>query len=127
MTINSQYWSHSPTDGRWIAVLLVYLQINMHCRMNTLKKRRCADMDGALRLEDGAAGAAFEYGRLEIFVRGFWSNICDVEAFTPDSAQVACRALGYDGGSALKFRVPFQRSRIESEVRHAGSAQSDQA
>lgn len=95
---------------------------SLHCREITLtlviSGGRCADMDGALRLEDGAAGAMFEYGRLEIFLRGFWSNICDVEAFSPDSAQVACRVLGYDGGSALKFRVPFDSSRFEVEVRH---------
>eukprot|EP00892_Ulva_mutabilis_P004965 jgi/Ulvmu1/2840/UM144_0005.1 len=64
-------------------------------------------MEGKLRLMDGHAGPAYEYGRLEIFLRGFWSTICDTESFTPDSAQVACRLLGYDGGAALKFLTAF--------------------
>eukprot|EP00892_Ulva_mutabilis_P012285 jgi/Ulvmu1/9429/UM051_0057.1 len=61
------------------------------------------EMEGRLRLMDSTAGAGFEYGRLEIFVRGFWSTICDTESFTPDSAQVACSLLGYDGGAPLNF------------------------
>lgn len=65
-------------------------------------------MDGSLRLMGGEAGAAFEYGRLEVFLRGFWSNVCSTEVFTPDSAAVACRALGYDGGASLQFLQPFR-------------------
>lgn len=43
------------------------------------------------------------YGRLEIFIRGFWSTVCDKRGFTPDAARVACRALGFDGGAAIQF------------------------
>ena len=66
-------------------------------------------MDGATRLADGSAdpGGRFEYGRLEIFARGFWSNVCNNGRFTPDSAQVACRALGYDGGAVLRFTQSY--------------------
>lgn len=64
-------------------------------------------MEGSLRLMDGQEGASFEYGHLEIFLRGFWSNICDNSNFSPDSASVACRLLGYDGGAALKFQATF--------------------
>ena len=66
-------------------------------------------MDGQLRLMEGGAGAGFEFGRLEIFLRGFWSNICSgvSESFTQDSAQVACRLLGFDGGASVVFRQPF--------------------
>lgn len=63
-----------------------------------------AEVEGSLRLADGQAGNAYEYGRLEIFLRGVWSAICDVESFTPDSAKVACTILGYDGGAPLEFR-----------------------
>ena len=58
---------------------------------------------------EGGAGPDFEFGRLEVFLRGFWSNICsgDAESFTQDSAQVACRLLGYDGGASIVFRQPF--------------------
>ena len=64
-------------------------------------------MDSMTRLVDGSAGAGYEYGRLEIFLRGFWSNVCNGRRFTPDAAQVACRALGYNGGAALRFTQSF--------------------
>lgn len=70
-------------------------------------------MDGSLRLQGGGSGAAFEYGRLEMFLRGFWSDICSTEAFTPDSAQVACKVLGYDGGVSLEFPEPFHGAQGE--------------
>ena len=54
---------------------------------------------------DGQDGPGFQYGRLEIFLRGVWSTICDYESFTPDSSDVACRNLGFDGGAALEFRT----------------------
>eukprot|EP00892_Ulva_mutabilis_P004969 jgi/Ulvmu1/2844/UM144_0009.1 len=60
-------------------------------------------LEGSLRLSDGQSGPGFEYGRLEIFLRGLWSNICDRPAMSPDAAQVACRILGYDGGAVLQF------------------------
>ena len=69
-----------------------------------LKTLRGAARDEQLRLMGGGAGAGYEYGRLEIFLRGFWSNICDLDSFTPASGQVACRILGYDGGGPLEFR-----------------------
>ena len=71
------------------------------CHTKTL---RDAARDDQLRLTGGGTGAGYEYGRLEIFLRGFWSNICDLDSFTPASGQVACRALGYDGGGPLEFR-----------------------
>ena len=65
-------------------------------------------MDGQVRLADGQSGPGYEYGRLEVFRRGFWGNVCGVAGFPPESAQVACAALGYDGGSPLRFPVPYQ-------------------
>jgi len=56
---------------------------------------------------EGDSGPGYEYGRLEIFLRGFWSTVCDEEGFTPNSAAVACRILGFDGGAALRFQVPY--------------------
>ena len=67
-------------------------------------------MDGVTRLVDGTAGPGYEYGRLEIFERGFWSNVCNNDRFTPDAALVACKALGYDGGAALRFTQSYARS-----------------
>ena len=69
------------------------------------------------RLVDGGAGPGYDYGRLEIFERGFWSNVCNNDRFTPDAAQVACKALGYDGGAALRFTQAYALSL--SQVRHS--------
>ena len=78
-----------------------------------------ADLEGSVRLMDGSSGPGYEYGRLEIFVRGFWSTVCDKKGFTPDSALVACRALGYEGGTVLQFTQAYSRGRasLENEVR----------
>eukprot|EP00892_Ulva_mutabilis_P011626 jgi/Ulvmu1/8836/UM049_0016.1 len=56
--------------------------------------------DGQLRLEDGGSGDGYAYARLEVFLRGFWGNVCNAVPprafstlgvrFTPDSLQVAC-------------------------------------
>ena len=64
-------------------------------------------MEGSLRLVEGEKTFAFSYGRLEVFLNGFWGTICDRESFTPDSAQVACSILGYDGGTSLNFRQAY--------------------
>lgn len=57
---------------------------------------------------DGEAGRGYEIGRLEIFRKGFWSNICDSRGFTPQAAMVACRILGYDGGASLDVGEVWQ-------------------
>eukprot|EP00892_Ulva_mutabilis_P002373 jgi/Ulvmu1/12136/UM084_0063.1 len=67
-------------------------------------------MDGMLRLMGGGAGPGYEYGRLEVFLKGFWSSVCNIDGFTPDSATVACRVLGFGGGASLEFFQPFSRS-----------------
>ena len=67
-------------------------------------------MEGMTRLMGGTSGDGYEYGRLEIFARGFWSNVCNSGRFTPAAAQVACRALGYDGGASLRFTQPYANS-----------------
>lgn len=72
----------------------------------------CAEMDGATRLVGGAENPMqrYEYGRLEVFAQGFWSKVCSADRFPPNSAQVACRALGYDGGVALWFTEAYTNS-----------------
>ena len=74
----------------------------------------CVEVEGRLRLMEGGSGPGFQYGRLEVFIRGFWSSVCDKNGFTPDAAQVACRQLGFGGGAAMQFVQPFQAR--ESEV-----------
>lgn len=90
-----------------------------------------AGMEGRLRLMDGQKGPGYEYGRIEIFLRGFWSTICDDpftsrttlsifpadgSSFTPDAAQVACSILGYSGGASLEFREAYNIERSPSRT-----------
>ena len=59
------------------------------------------------RIVDGAAGPGYEYGRLEIFDSGFWSNVCNNGRFTPDSARVA-RRLATTVAPLSALRSPLQ-------------------
>jgi len=66
---------------------------------------------------DGKKGPGYEYGRLEILLRGLWNTVCDEPrgesddsspaSFSPDAAQVACSILGYSGGATLEFRQAY--------------------
>ena len=48
-------------------------------------------------------------GRLEILYYGIWGTVCD-EGFTFNSANVACRRLGYPGALLVKTDFPYIRS-----------------
>ena len=72
-------------------------------------------MEGQARLEDGQSGPGYEYGRLEVFRRGFWGNVGVADFSTPvndaltlASVQVACTDIGFDGGAVLRFAIPYQ-------------------
>ena len=56
-------------------------------------------VDGALRLLSGGAPSIDGVGRLEIFTGGAWSPVCS-SGFTPGSASVACKAMGFSGAKA---------------------------
>eukprot|EP00892_Ulva_mutabilis_P011617 jgi/Ulvmu1/8828/UM049_0008.1 len=58
-----------------------------------------------------AADGSAEYGRLEVFHSGGWGTVCDNSginpvfrrpAFSPRSADVACRQLGYERGFKIQ-------------------------
>ena len=55
-------------------------------------------VDGVLTTEDGQLCE----GRLEIFYNGAWGTICD-DYWAEDNADVACRALGFVGGSVEDY------------------------
>ena len=85
---------------------------HMQCVCNT--PLPCSGMDGQARLEDGQSGPGYEYGRLEVFRRGFWGNVGVADFSTPvndaltlASVQVACSDVGFDGGAVLRFVVPY--------------------
>lgn len=72
--------------------------------------------EGDLRLARGASAAdgSAEYGRLEIFHAGGWGTACDnafigrldgYPRFSPGSADVACRQMGYQEGNQMQALV----------------------
>ena len=72
------------------------------------------DNTGNLRLVDGVLtdpgnGANLSEGRLEVFYDGEWCTVCD-DYWNEDEADVACRQIGFVGGSAEdwdRFRNSF--------------------
>ena len=59
--------------------------------------------DGDLRLADGRSD---NNGRLEVFYNGAWGGVCD-DHFKSTGAPVACKQMGYDGGSRDMTRRPL--------------------
>ena len=47
-------------------------------------------------------GASDYFGRLEIYFNGVWGSVC-MDGFTDTAAQIVCRQLGYEGGTAVSF------------------------
>ena len=101
---------------RWLATRasfkLLTPQLMQSCNDSSLP---CSGMEGQVRLADGQSGPGYEYGRLEVFRRGFWGNVGVAGATTPvndaltlASTQVACSDIGFDGGAVLRFAVPYQ-------------------
>ena len=66
------------------------------------------------RLADSTMGPGYEYGRLEVFDAGFWTDLCEL---SPDGAEEACRALGYSGGAAPRFTEAFGTRNSKIPVR----------
>ena len=80
-----------------------------------------ADNTGDLRLVDGTLtdedGTPCE-GRLEIYYNGKWGTICD-DYWTEEEADVACRQLGFVGGSVEdlgRFRNSFFRPGTDDQT-----------
>ena len=64
--------------------------------------------DGDLRLTAG--GGEFGFGLLEVYHNDEWGMVCD-DFFDNNSADVACRQLGYDGAVEYLSRLSRQPSR----------------
>lgn len=75
-----------------------------------------AAVEGSLHIVGGEETPDFVYGRLRVFLNGFWGEVCSTESLTPDAAQAACKVLGYDGGAQLpRFRDGIFRSEITAD------------
>ena len=58
-----------------------------------------APRNGDLRLARGSiTSRSYSSGRLEIYINGQWGTVCD-DFFANTDANVACRQLGFTGGS----------------------------
>eukprot|EP00892_Ulva_mutabilis_P005495 jgi/Ulvmu1/3317/UM154_0009.1 len=67
---------------------------------------------GDLRLTEGRTSedGLTEFGRLEVFNEGGWGLVCDrigrIRTFAEAEAEVACRALGFSGGTFISSMAP---------------------
>jgi hypothetical protein len=67
------------------------------CPVGACVAGECQPREGALRLE--GKGYALGAGELRIYHAGQWGTVCD-DGFTDVAADVACRQMGFVGGSA---------------------------
>lgn len=89
--------------------------------------------DGQVRMMDGRSdpGGAWQYGRLEVIIKGVWSTIVDRrlrrESLGRRGAQVACRALGFATGGQLivgessPFPAPGTATSLDGDASCNGS------
>lgn len=68
-----------------------------HARPWPQRRMICAAV-GDVRLVDEATVAQWRTGRLEVFLEGSWSQVCG-GGFGGADAAVACRQLGFGGGT----------------------------
>jgi deleted-in-malignant-brain-tumors protein 1 len=60
--------------------------------------------EGTLRLVGGAS-----YGRVEVFLNGYWSIICDDGSWSRVDSNVACKQLGFTGPAVAEYGL-FERN-----------------
>lgn len=74
-----------------------------------------------VRLVDG--GTIESQGRIEVFQRGIWGQICRSNSDSQKEAQVVCRQLGYEGAEQALDGIPFGAEVIAlmKDVRCAGN------
>ena len=78
-------------------LVLNYLQFNCICLPPT-----ASNFIYPVRLVDGTT---LSEGRVEVFIHGHWSTVCDYR-FTDGDARVVCRQLGYIGRSLSSVTTP---------------------
>lgn len=68
------------------------------------------DAEGDLRIVDRMEGNGYVSGALQVFIGGAFGAVC-ASSFDPVDADVACKQLGFLGGTALPLAVD-RRGRI---------------
>lgn len=72
--------------------------------MHTWRRRNCFTEEGDLRLVDRVDINGFATGALQVFLDGAFGAVCGV-SFGPKEADVACRQLGFVGGTNLPLAL----------------------
>lgn len=70
----------------------------------------CFTVGGGLRLVDRIDVNGYATGSLQVFLNGAWGAVCSNE-FNRIAADVACRQLGFSGGTFLRNHARRQISR----------------
>lgn len=92
---------------------MVPLVVNKRCQATTAAVP-AGEGDVRLALGASAPDGSAEYGRLEIFHAGGWGTVCDnafinrfgrPPGFSPGSADVACRQMGFKEGFQMQALV----------------------
>lgn len=115
LLVNSRFFCHET-----FAVKGINFRKILHLYQRDKSTFRADDGNLRLSLSAPSADGSAETGRLEIFTNGGWGTVCDYEfidsfddnyvfrdrpLFSPGSAFVACRQLGFQGGTQVLSMV----------------------
>ena len=69
-----------------------------------MQDRMCHTEEGDLRLVDRVDINGFATGALQVFIEGAFGAVCNT-LFGPPDAEVACRQMGFTGGTVLPLEL----------------------